>query len=129
MSQQFSCTLPIPPFAKGRPRFGKGFTYTPAKTRAQEKALKLLLMRAFAGRQIMTGALAASITFSIKRPRSVSKTRRPWPSVRPDLDNYVKAVMDAANGILWEDDSQVCCLNVEKRYSEIAGVWIAVSEY
>lgn len=77
----------------------------------------------------MQGAVAASITVTIKRPKSVSKAKRPWPSVRPDLDNYVKAVLDAANGIIWLDDSQVCNLNVEKRYGAAGSFWISVSEY
>ena len=27
--------------------------------------------------------------------------------IRGDLDNYVKAVLDAGNGVLWEDDRLV----------------------
>jgi Holliday junction resolvase RusA-like endonuclease len=30
-----------------------------------------------------------------------------------DIDNYVKSVLDAANGILWHDDRQVKILSVE----------------
>ncbi len=30
-----------------------------------------------------------------------------YPIVRPDLDNLLKPFLDACNGILWKDDSQV----------------------
>lgn len=35
---------------------------------------------------------------------------------RPDIDNLAKLVLDAGNGVLWEDDSQVCHLDVRKVY-------------
>lgn len=41
------------------------------------------------------------------RPRS-------WAGVRPDLDNLVKAVLDALNGVLWLDDAQVVLLSAAK---------------
>ena len=40
---------------------------------------------------------------------ALSKAGRstPYPIGRPDLDNVIKAVMDALNGLAWRDDSQV----------------------
>ncbi len=35
---------------------------------------------------------------------------------RCDVDNAAKAVLDALNGVAWEDDSQVCSLTVAKHY-------------
>ena len=37
---------------------------------------------------------------------------------RPDVDNLSKAVLDAMNGVLWADDSQVWRLVAEKTYTE-----------
>jgi Holliday junction resolvase RusA-like endonuclease len=42
------------------------------------------------------------------------------PTGKPDLDNCVKLLMDALNGILWRDDAQVTDIAVIKRYAEIA---------
>jgi Holliday junction resolvase RusA-like endonuclease len=39
------------------------------------------------------------------------------PLTRPDIDNYCKAPLDALNGIVWRDDSQVVELTVSKFYS------------
>ena len=49
-----------------------------------------------------------------KRQQAESKDLRPVG--KPDLDNYIKAIMDAGNGILWADDSQVCELHSIKAY-------------
>jgi len=37
---------------------------------------------------------------------------------KPDLDNLVKFVCDALNGIFWKDDSVIFSLIVEKEYGE-----------
>lgn len=36
--------------------------------------------------------------------------------VRPDIDNYQKAILDSFNGIFWHDDSQVCEVEAKKFY-------------
>ena len=36
---------------------------------------------------------------------------------KPDCDNLAKAVLDALNGVLWQDDSQVVELSVSKWYA------------
>ena len=38
------------------------------------------------------------------------------PTIKPDLDNVVKSICDALNGLAWIDDKQVVCLNVAKCY-------------
>lgn len=101
------------PVSKGRPRFTKsGHAFTPKKTREAEKELRQLLTP-FSNPAL--GALQLSITFAVTRPKKPSKN---YPS-RADLDNYMKLFKDAANGILWEDDSQVVRYkNSEKIYAK-----------
>ena len=50
------------------------------------------------------------------------------PVKRPDLDNYVKAILDGANEILWHDDSQIVDLLLYKRYDKKPRVEIKVNE-
>jgi Holliday junction resolvase RusA-like endonuclease len=38
------------------------------------------------------------------------------PTKKPDLDNYIKFILDCSNGILWHDDSQVIAITAEKHY-------------
>lgn len=41
------------------------------------------------------------------------------PDTKPDIDNAVKAVMDAMTKAgVWQDDKQVVCLQAEKKYGE-----------
>ena len=46
---------------------------------------------------------------------------------RPDVDNATKAVLDALNGVAWEDDSQVTRLVVEKSYGTEARTTVRIS--
>jgi len=48
--------------------------------------------------------LVRFITIRRTRPKS-NKTK--WPIVKPDLDNYIKAVWDALQGIIYVNDSQI----------------------
>ena len=123
-----SIVIPLEPFAKGRPRFGKGFTYTPAKTRALEKSLTTYIKNLWKG-EAWLGALAVTIRFTVKRPKSVKATKRPWPSVKPDLDNCLKSLFDCSNGIIWDDDAQVVSLSAEKSYGKTGEIWMAVARY
>ena len=70
------------------------------------------------------GPIAMSIIFRFKRPKSAKK--RPYPSVKPDLSNLTKLLEDAANGILYKDDSAICQSYVQKVYGETDGVTIRV---
>lgn len=36
------------------------------------------------------------------------------PNKKPDIDNIVKIILDAMNGIAFKDDTQITKLNVEK---------------
>lgn len=47
--------------------------------------------------------------------------RRKWTAT-PDADNLAKIVMDAWNGLVWLDDSQIVALHVYKLDSRDAGV-------
>jgi Holliday junction resolvase RusA-like endonuclease len=77
-----------------------------------------------------------SFLFPVKKtkPRpggSLKKIFYPWEKpefsfkkTRPDLDNLVKFYLDAGNGILWRDDSDVCALTAQKVFGFIAGTRI-----
>lgn len=103
----------VPPVAKQRARVAKGWAYTPKKTVSFESSVKLLAQTQWK-RPILLGPVSVSITFIIARPKARKKDI--WVSVRPDLDNYVKSILDALNGVVWADDGQVAELYAVKRY-------------
>lgn len=80
---------------------------------------------------------AVFISFIVYMPIPTSQTKK-WkaaalrndiyPTVKPDLDNLVKAVLDAINGIVFIDDKQIVDLIVKKRYSDKPRINVAVRE-
>lgn len=110
-------TLSIHPVPKGRPRLGKGRVYTPKKTRSFEHSFRILAMR-YAPRTPLPGPLHLRCNFLLSKPKSTKAT---FPTTRPDLDNFLKAVMDAGNDLLWEDDSQIISIKVDKGYTNGPG--------
>jgi len=51
---------------------------------------------------------------------------QPDPGRRLDCDNVAKACLDALDGVVWRDDSQVVRLNVEKVQSDREAVTLLV---
>ena len=51
------------------------------------------------------------------------------PTVKPDLDNLDKAVMDALNKVAYKDDSQIVAKVSKKHYAEVPTVKVIISEY
>lgn len=98
-----SISVPGEPISKGRPRVvrsargsGRPITYTPQATAAQEQLVALYARQGMAGRdRDEASAFGVSLTFHLR-------TR-----VRRDIDNLSKLILDALNGIVWGDDSQV----------------------
>ena len=118
-------TVPGRPQAKGRPRFTKsGHVSTDARPAAAEEVMQALMLQVC--RTPMNGPLELGVTFCFHRPNSWSKAEReavddgdeePWYTGKPDVDNLVKTVMDAAKAILWKDDAQVVSVAAYKVYS------------
>ena len=106
--------IDLEPVAKGRPRKGINGFYTPNKTKVFEESLKWVL-KSYNAKPI-EGSLSIKVKFYVKKPKNC---KRKYPNVKPDLDNYLKALKDGLNGILWKDDAQVVKYGlVEKLYAK-----------
>lgn len=121
-SQEFN--FPIEPTAKGRPRFAGGHAFTPAKTRMAEEGLKEGLLAEGAECYPRDTALKVDLVFGVPRP----KRKVILPTTRPDLDQYVKLVLDAGNEVLWADDAQIVSITAIKVYAELPFTKIRVEE-
>lgn len=71
----------------------------------------------------LLGPISIDLVFTMKRPKNAPKRRRTYPTVKPDTDKLVRAVLDAGSpnprkgfGGLWADDSQVVDVHAAKVY-------------
>lgn len=99
-----------------------------------KQAVQLYAKMAYQG-QPLESPLKAYFLFLLPRPaRLVWKTRampRAWSPGRPDIDNYLKAIFDALNGLVFKDDSQIVRLEAIKQYcagDESPGVDVLIEE-
>lgn len=83
----------------------------------------------------LTGALSVDVRFYRPIQKSISKIERQrrllgesLPTVKPDIDNYVKAILDALNGLAFQDDSQIAVLYARKIYSDKPRTEIEITE-
>jgi Holliday junction resolvase RusA-like endonuclease len=124
----FETTITGAPTAKGRPRFTRsGRVYTPKKTRDAEKHLSVHLSCLVGGKKQypFTGPIYVEFEFYIKRPKNLFRKIDPDGPIphtkKPDLDNLIKLVKDAANKIIWSDDAIICDMRPKKFYCSKTG--------
>lgn len=61
--------------------------------------------------------------FVLTRPKTC---KRELPTVKPDVDNFNKAVFDALNGLVWRDDALIVRHDCEKVYGAPTRVEVTV---
>jgi Holliday junction resolvase RusA-like endonuclease len=126
----------LDPQGKGRPKFTRqGRAYTPAKTVAYEKAIQEQAKAAMGASEPLETPVAVYIYIIMPIPQSYTKKRTEAclsgtdrPTKKPDIDNVAKAFLDAMNGIVYKDDTQVVSLHVTKVYSTVGMVEVLVKE-
>lgn len=137
MTWKMVCDLVIPGEAipQGRPRFGRGRTYDPPKSRKYKEYVRRL-----ARRNMPPDALGRPLTCSVRLTcviyRAVPKSWRRRkkadaiadkirPTTRPDVSNVIKGIEDALNGVWYADDSQIVEYGlIGKWYAEEPRVYV-----
>lgn len=130
------------PQGKGRARVtvrnGHARAYTPEKTASYENYIKLSAVEAkekqgniFFDKVPLKAIIKAF--YGIPASWSNKKSRQAElgeikPTIKPDGDNIAKTVLDALNGILYTDDSQITRLTVSKIYSKQPRVEVEIME-
>ena len=118
--------VPGEPRGKGRPRFSKqGRPYTDSETRAYEEKIVAYYRKAYQGFRWPDNAfLDLTVTAHYPIPKSATKAATAGmqagtilPSRKPDIDNVLKVVLDALNGVAYKDDSRVVAVTARKIYS------------
>lgn len=110
---RFDFIHPGKPVPKGRPRFSKhGGVYTPAATKLGEEDLLLQYISQH-GPEFL-GPVGVDLTFT-PAETIIGIYDETWPStLRGDLDNYVKLVLDALDKTAWKNDRQVVTIRARK---------------
>ena len=131
--------IPCEPTAKGRPRFTRnGHAYTPKTTRDAEKLIRKAVVQAMTVNgveMIRDVPIAVRTDFLYSPLKSWGKRKLEmlerceffWKTTKPDVDNLKKLVLDAMNGLVYEDDALIAKSEETKRYcAGTAGVQITV---
>lgn len=124
--------------AKGRPRAtafaGRPRVYTPARTAAFEGKVRAVAKDAMAraGTRPTPDAVRVELALDRQVSKSWSRAKKAAHIGQPivtgaDIDNQVKAILDALNGVVWEDDVQVSDLAVSRRWAEAHAFRINIS--
>lgn len=78
---------------------------------------------------IIQEAVQVNLKFYFLRPKSVPVKKRPFHTVKPDIDKITRAVLDGLKGTIYSDDSVVVKLIVEKEYGDPPRCEIEVNEH
>lgn len=132
----------ISPVEQARPRatrMGKGIRlYDPKKVTVFKQHLGMLAKQQMLDRGLepFDGPLEVHMEFyrpvqaslsQKERARRLSGVHR--PTVKPDLSNYIKALEDGLNGIIWIDDNRIVQIVAEKKYSDRPRIVIEVNKF
>lgn len=128
LGTEISVILPVEPMPKLRPRFrvvhGRVFTHTPYETKAFENEVAALYLMREGLKFEAHEPLQVKIEFYLQHPKSFTKKKIQAiedglfkHTVKPDLDNLTKALLDALNDIAWHDDAQIVDLQIRKEYT------------
>lgn len=118
-------TLYLEPKPQSRPRLGRNGTYEDAKMKQWKRNCESQL-RLLNPRIINKGSIFVSLVFYIYPPKRIAEVKKRrselesesiYVDKRPDIDNYIKAVLDCSNELLFKDDGQVAALSAQKLYS------------
>lgn len=131
----------IEPVEQARPRatrMGKGIRlYDPKKVTVFKRQLGMLARQQMLDRGLepFDGPLEVCMEFHRPVQVSISKKERARrlsgdhrPTVKPDLDNYIKSTSDALNGIIWTDDNCIVSLAAEKYYADKPHLVVEIRE-
>lgn len=116
--QMIEMKIECEPLPQSRPRLGRGRAYEEPRIKAYKQLISLHARKVMQGRKPMQGAL--KVRLYIYRKYKVTSRRF------GDFDNHAKAILDALNGICFEDDSQIVSAEIHKVQSAAEGVEIFI---
>ena len=123
---------------KQRPRVtmrgGHAQAYTPKKTRMAEAEIAKEFIRRFGSK----GGFSGPVAIDVVATRPLCKSNPKWmqgiqDAGKPDIDNVLKLVMDALEGVAYKNDAQVVRCSAAKRprpaYGARPYIYVRVTYY
>lgn len=116
-----------------RSKDGRAFAqqYADPETVSAEATVQSYAMTAMGERPPFEGPIVLKVEITKNHTASWSKRKKAETvhvTGKPDLDNIIKLIGDALNGIVWIDDSQICEIHIRRKYAaasrENAKIWV-----
>lgn len=139
--------IPGEPVAQGRPRAttvgGHARVYDPKLSRSWKGAARVAMQEGLNHWLEKAGPMGWNLSppmevtiwafFTCPKSRWLKSRPRPaiWRNQKPDIENVVKAVLDAGTGVLWLDDRQIVSLHTYKvtgEQEQAPGIILCVKE-
>jgi Holliday junction resolvase RusA-like endonuclease len=121
MMPELHVTIPGLPIPSARPRVTRYGTYIPKRQQEYMEILKSSIATAMRSQRCDVARRGAAVELMVSVYIAWPKGTRKSDAIttvplvaRPDGDNFLKMAMDAGNGVIYEDDSQVWRMTVEK---------------
>lgn len=115
------------PVAWARPRFNNGRAFTADRQRGAKDSLSWAIAMGWGKPKIPREtpvSLCVEFVFRAAKKKDIGQLR----PRRPDIDNLLKLVMDAMQGVVFEDDGQIADVRVMKRWGETSETRIEIVE-
>lgn len=104
-----SIEIPFEPVAQSRPRFSKrGIVYECERVKKFKETVKWYVKSKFRAKPIEDSPIGIDLTFYIKPANGKGVVKK------PDLDNLIKSILDALEGVIYENDCQIVKLTAAK---------------
>ena len=131
-------TIPIEPVSQLRPRAtsrgGHTRVYDPPKVKTYKDSVRAFL-KDYPIKRFSDVELDVKAKFYLPVQKNISKKERERklshkvrPCKKPDIDNLQKSLLDALNGIVWDDDAKITHIEAWKFYSEKPRTEIEINE-